>query len=101
MEAPDPEPVTAAEPEFGWDDFQAWVKRAKKVFGKPILVEAPAKSGRLWLTYEPTLRARGYDESQLLYDNGALTVAPDALEALGKILMDQVREAEKPAYAKS
>jgi hypothetical protein len=84
----EPEAEAAPEPDEGdaYETFMLAVRRAKKVFGRKFLVEAPSGSGKFWFIDQTTFSQAGFESSQKVMDGDEVVMPTSSLAQLAKIM---------------
>ena len=95
----EPPPAEGAEPEPEGDEYEHFmlaVKRAKKVFGRKFLVEAPPGGKKWWFIDQASFAQAGYAASlKIMESDGEVVVGPDVLKQLTKIMLADCDVAER------
>lgn len=81
---------------LSWEEFNVVVVKERKRLGtsRPIVKEAPAKSGRWYLTDPLILKDLGYDASLCLMRDGAVQIAPGELSRIARVTTEHGDKAE-------
>lgn len=89
-EPPPAESADESEPESEGDEYEHFmmaVKRAKKVFGRKFLVEAPPQSESWWFIDQTTFGQAGHTQSVHVMKGGEVLLGADVLRQLTKIML--------------